>query len=96
MQGLFSGKFNVYHAYEDEKGAPKIKTTSVSHQGVLTPALLGDGDVLDDGFAPAVGWGYFLLMESWKSDGDKPVVYPLKKSHAVEINTERELEAPAP
>ncbi len=71
--GLFSGRFNLYYEYLDERNVPKLKATSVTHQGVLTPAL----DVL--------GWGYYLVPATWQSDDAKPLIYKLNRSLKVNI-----------
>ena len=67
--GLFSGKFSLY-----EMADGKLKTASVSHQGVL---------VQKPG-AP-FGKGHCLMTETWDSGDAKPVKYTVKRSHPVTV-----------
>jgi hypothetical protein len=75
--GLFTGGFNLYYEYLDQVGALKLKTVGVSHEGVLTPMRA-------DTNAPS-GQGFYLVPDTWKSQGAAPVAYPLKRSYGVEI-----------
>ena len=83
--GLFSGTFNLYYEYRDQKGALQLKTVSVSHEGALTPTRA------EPDREPA-GQGFYLVPETWKSPDAKPVAYPLKRSYGVEIREVRESE----
>ncbi len=75
--GLFSGKFSLYTEEEDAKGVLKLKSTSVSHQGILTPAL--------EGLNLPIAWGFYLLPDVWLSDDEKPVQYKFNRSFGVVI-----------
>ena len=75
--GIFAGKFNVYYEYYDQTLALKLTTVSVSHEGVLTP-------VRADAETPS-GQGFYLVPDTWKSSGAKPVAYPLKRSYGVGV-----------
>jgi len=75
--GLFAGKFNIYYEYRDQTGALKLKKSSVSHEGVLTPVRV-------DLEEPS-GWGFYLVPDTWKSPDARPVAYPLKRSYRVDI-----------
>ncbi len=67
--GLFTGKFSLYE--EIESGAAiKIKTASISHQGVLLHK------------PEPCGLGFYQISETWKSGGAS---YPLKRSYPVSI-----------
>ena len=74
--GIFTGKFNLYYEYNDQTGARKLTTVSVSHEGVLTPVRA------DEETPP--GRGFYLVPDTWKASGPKPVAYPLKRSYGVE------------
>ena len=76
--GLFSGTFNLYYEYFDQKGALQLKTVSVSHGGALTP-------VRAEPEVEPSGSGFYLVPNTWKSLDAKPVAYPLKRSYGVEI-----------
>jgi uncharacterized repeat protein (TIGR02543 family) len=78
--GIFTGKFNLYYEYLDQKGVPKLTTVPVSHEGVLTPVRANADD-------PS-GWGFYLVPDTWKSPDVKPVAYPLKRSYGVEIRNQ--------
>ena len=73
--GIFSGKFNIYEDVEDAKGNWKLKTTSVSYQGVL---VQGDG--------AGYGGGFYLRNEAWATDDAKPVKYTVKRSFPVYVD----------
>jgi hypothetical protein len=75
--GLFTGRFNLYYEYPDRLGVHQLKTTSVSHEGVLTPMRA-------DTNAPP-GQGFYLVSDTWKSPGAQPVAYPLMRSYGVAI-----------
>jgi len=76
--GLFSGTFNLYYEYFDQKGALQLKTVSVSPGGALTP-------VRAEPEVEPSGSGFYLVPNTWKSLDAKPVAYPLKRSYGVEI-----------
>ncbi len=76
--GLFAGKFNLYFEYRDQKGALQLKTAPVSHEGALTP-VRAEPEIMPPGL------GFYLVPDTWKTPGAKPVAYPLKRSYGVEI-----------
>ncbi len=69
--GIFKGKFNLYQEYSDAKGALKLKTTSVAHEGILTPGSHG-------------GKGFYLVPETW-IDPETGKAYTLKRSFGVSV-----------
>jgi len=75
--GLFTGKFNLYYQYHDQVGALKLKTVSVTHEGVLTPMRLNA--------AMPSGQGFYLVPDTWKSTGVPAASYLLNRSYGVEI-----------
>ncbi len=76
--GLFSGAFNLYYEYRDQKGALQLRTVPVPHAGVLTPVRADPG-------AEPPGRGFYLVPDTWRSPDAKPVAYPLKRSYGVEV-----------
>ena len=74
--GVFKGKFNVYYEYTDEKGAQKLKTVPVKHEGVVLPIYT----------SPSAG-GFYLMPDTWVDNADpkKPVTYKLNRSFGVAI-----------
>ncbi len=79
--GLFSGTFNLYYEYRDQKGSLQLKTVPVTHEGALTPVRAAPD------LEPS-GRGFYLVPDTWKTPGAKPVTYPLKRSYGVEIRDE--------
>ena len=75
--GVFKGKFNVYYEYTDEKGAAKLKTVPVKHEGVLLPYYA-------DSPLPS-GAGFYQMPDAWvdRTDPTKPVTYKLNRSFGV-------------
>jgi hypothetical protein len=76
--GLFAGKFNLYFEYRDQKGALQLTTAPVSHEGALTP-VRAEPEIMPPGL------GFYLVPDTWKTPGAKPLAYPLKRSYGVEI-----------
>ena len=74
--GVFKGKFNLYDEYYDAKGALKLKTVAVAHQGVLLP---------NKKWFQNDGMGYSLVSETWYSNDPTPVKYTIKRSSPVYI-----------
>ncbi len=68
--GLFKGKFNAYTEYYDVRDTLKLKTASISHEGIFIPGLGGFG---------------FYLMTDMYYDESTGKAYSFKRSFPVRI-----------
>jgi len=73
--GVFSGKLSDYDEYTDGKGVSKLKTTSLSHAGVLLQII-----------GTYSGKGYVLIPDPYVDPANPKANYALKRSYPVSIH----------